>query len=85
MKEHLAAALSKTSSVQISPELEAKNKLLKNNPSIYQLYKDLVITGHISAEEFWGNQSLAKLTGSERAEDSLSQESGLPSAFLVSA
>ncbi len=70
------------SSPQISPELEAKNHLLKSNPGVYQLYKDLVTTGLISAEEFWANKSLAKLTG-DNADALRGQESGLPSAFLV--
>ena len=79
MKEHLVKALSKAASIQISPELEAKNNLLKNNPGIYQLYKDLVTTGLISTEEFWANQSLT----ADPADSAYSQESGLPSAFLV--
>lgn len=82
VKEQLARALSKVSSPQISPELEAKNHLLKSNPGVYQLYKDLVTTGLISAEEFWANKSLAKLTG-DNADALRGQESGLPSAFLA--
>ena len=66
--------------MQISPELEAKNNLLKSNPGVYQLYKDLVITGLINAEEFWANQSLT-IPNSDAVQG---QESGLPSAFLVS-
>ncbi len=83
VKEHLARALSKASPVHISAELEAKNSLLKSNPSLYQLYKDLVTTGLITPEEFWASQSLDKKRG-ESAESAQGQESGLPSAFLVS-
>ena len=82
VKEHLVKVLSKATSSAISPELEAKNQLLKNNPNLYQLYKDLVTTGLISAEEFWANQTLDR--GAQHAESAQAQESGLPSAFLVS-
>lgn len=80
VKEHLGQTLSKVAAVPISAELEAKNQLLKNNPSLYQLYKDLVTTGLISAEEFWANQAHSLNT----ADSAQVQESGLPSAFLVS-
>ena len=83
MKEHLARALSKASPLNISAELEAKNSMLKNNPSLYQLYKDLVTTGLITPEEFWASQMLENKRG-DPVESAQAQESGLPSAFLVS-
>ena len=81
VKEYLAQMLAKTQSVQISPELEAKNSLLKNNHTLYQLYKDLVTTGFISADEFWTKQAVA--LGNQGSDSTQQQEGGLPSAFLV--
>ena len=31
-------------------------RILKENPELYQLYRDLVVDGVISAEEFWENR-----------------------------
>ncbi|KAK3754889.1 hypothetical protein QZH41_018945, partial [Actinostola sp. cb2023] len=31
--------------------------ILKENPDIYQLYKDLVVSGVITSEEFWANRA----------------------------
>ena len=36
---------------KINKELEEKNKTLSENPGLLQLYKDLVITQIITAEE----------------------------------
>ena len=30
--------------------------MLKDNPELYQLYKDLVVSSVITAEEFWANR-----------------------------
>ena len=79
LAQHLAQAL------RISPDLEAKNGLLKNNHTLYQLYKDLVTTSIISADEFWAHQARGKLL-SDQVDISTPQnmqEGGLPSAFLV--
>ena len=38
---------------RINKELEEKNRTLSENPGLLQLYKDLVITQIITAEEFW--------------------------------
>lgn len=40
---------------QASAELEAKKALLQSDPSLHQLYRDLVISEIISADEFWAN------------------------------
>ena len=42
---------------KINKELEEKNKTLSENPGLLQLYKDLVITQIITAEEFWANDA----------------------------
>lgn len=39
-----------------SSDLEAKKALLQSDPNLYQLYRDLVIPGIISTEEFWANR-----------------------------
>jgi hypothetical protein len=31
-------------------------RILKENPEVYQLYKDLVVSGVITSEEFWANR-----------------------------
>ena len=31
-------------------------RMLKDNPELYQLYKDLVVSNVITAEEFWANR-----------------------------
>ena len=41
---------------QASAELEAKTALLQSDQCLHQLYRDLVITGVISADEFWANR-----------------------------
>jgi len=70
--------------VPVSQELEAKNSLLKNNPTLYQLYKDLVTTSIISAEEFWASHGPSSQRAGEKNSSRGQQEGGLPSAFLVS-
>lgn len=45
-----------TPQLQANPDLEAKNSMLHSNPALYQLYKDLVVGGLISADEFWANR-----------------------------
>ena len=42
--------------LQANPDLEAKNSMLNSNPTLYQLYKDLVVGGLITADEFWANR-----------------------------
>ena len=38
---------------KISKELEEKNQILSDDPELFQLYKDLVVSQVITAEEFW--------------------------------
>jgi len=38
---------------KVNKELEEKNRMLSENKGLLQLYKDLVITGILTAEEFW--------------------------------
>ncbi|XP_056138045.1 general transcription factor IIH subunit 1 [Lampris incognitus] len=62
-------------------ELEEKNRMLQEDPVLFQLYKDLVVSQVISAEEFWANRLSVN-----NAEPSLSnnkQEVGISAAFLA--
>ena len=38
------------------------HRVLKDNPELYQLYKDLVVSGVITAEEFWANRTKVTMT-----------------------
>ncbi|RUS76008.1 hypothetical protein EGW08_016253 [Elysia chlorotica] len=42
---------------KISSELEEKNRVLQQNPEAFQLYKDLVVSGVVTPEEFWSSRS----------------------------
>lgn len=55
-------------------------RLLSENPSLLQLYRDLVITQVISPEEFW-TQHASKYTNKQ---NSKKQDVGVSGAFLVS-
>ncbi|XP_012674246.1 general transcription factor IIH subunit 1 [Clupea harengus] len=62
-------------------ELEEKNRMLQEDPVLFQLYKDLVVSQVISAEEFWANR-----VSTPSVESSLSnnkQEVGISAAFLA--
>ncbi|XP_076224724.1 transcription factor B1 [Nomia melanderi] len=64
---------------KVNKELEEKNRMLQENPVLFQLYRDLVITQVISSEEFW-SQHAAEHT---QAKKSQRQEIGVNSAFLA--
>ena len=38
---------------RVNRELEERHRLLRENPELLQLYKDLVITQILTPEEFW--------------------------------
>lgn len=58
--------------------------MLQEDPVLFQLYKDLVVSQVISAEEFWAN----RLGGVNNTDQALynnnKQEVGISGAFLVS-
>ncbi|XP_067902215.1 general transcription factor IIH subunit 1 isoform X2 [Heterodontus francisci] len=62
-------------------ELEEKNRMLQEDPVLFQLYKDLVVSQVISAEEFWVN----RLTGNsmDNSVSSNKQDIGISAAFLA--
>ncbi|XP_028413857.1 general transcription factor IIH subunit 1-like [Dendronephthya gigantea] len=62
-------------------DLEEKNKLLQNNPDLYQLYKDLVVGDIITAAEFWANRANEQTSSNETGSGDV-QTIGLSSGFL---
>ncbi|KAJ8412832.1 hypothetical protein AAFF_G00104140 [Aldrovandia affinis] len=62
-------------------ELEEKNRMLQEDPVLFQLYKDLVVSQVISAEEFWANR--LSLNSMDHSLPSSKQEVGISAAFLA--
>ncbi|MBN3303777.1 general transcription factor IIH subunit 1 isoform X2 [Amia ocellicauda] len=62
-------------------ELEEKNRMLQEDPVLFQLYKDLVVSQVISAEEFWANR--LSLNAADHAPSNSKQEVGISAAFLA--
>nr|DBA17594.1 TPA: hypothetical protein GDO54_003018 [Pyxicephalus adspersus] len=62
-------------------ELEEKNRMLKEDPVLFQLYKDLVVSQVISAEEFWTNR--LNLNSLDNTISNNKQEVGISAAFLA--
>ena len=56
--------------------------MLQEDPLLFQLYKDLVVSQVISAEEFWANRTSA--TNTENSLSDKKQDVGISAAFLVS-
>lgn len=61
---------------KVSSELEEKNRMLQEDRKLFQLYKDLVVSGIVTADEFWAARS--GTTGMQT-----SQEVGVSQAFLA--
>jgi len=78
VKEKLVELLPKFKR-KINKELEEKNKTLSDNPALLQLYKDLVITQIISAEEFWQNHAAEYVNKNS----GVKQEVGVAGSFLA--
>ncbi|XP_058115914.1 general transcription factor IIH subunit 1 [Anopheles ziemanni] len=64
---------------KIDKELEEKNRILTENPSLLQLYKDLVITQVLTSEEFWARHAKDYLN----KEQTVKQDIGVSGAFLA--
>lgn len=62
-------------------ELEEKNRMLQEDPVLFQLYKDLVVSQVISAEEFWANR--LNVTAVDNSAASNKQDVGISAAFLA--
>lgn len=64
-------------------ELEEKNRMLQEDPVLFQLYKDLVVSQVISAEEFWANRLGNNNNNADTAVPNNKQEVGISGAFLA--
>ncbi|KAF6200279.1 hypothetical protein GE061_006582 [Apolygus lucorum] len=64
---------------KVNKELEEKNRLLSENPSLLQLYRDLVITEVVTSEEFWASHASAYLNKNSHSK----QQVGVSGAFLA--
>ncbi|XP_033917845.1 general transcription factor IIH subunit 1 [Melopsittacus undulatus] len=62
-------------------ELEEKNRMLQEDPVLFQLYKDLVVSQVISAEEFWANR--LSLNSGDNSAGPSKQDVGISAAFLA--
>uniref|UniRef100_A0A8D2NEK0 General transcription factor IIH subunit 1 n=1 Tax=Zonotrichia albicollis TaxID=44394 RepID=A0A8D2NEK0_ZONAL len=62
-------------------ELEEKNRMLQEDPVLFQLYKDLVVSQVISAEEFWANR--LSLNAGDNSAAPNKQDVGISAAFLA--
>ncbi|XP_033940539.1 general transcription factor IIH subunit 1 [Pseudochaenichthys georgianus] len=63
-------------------ELEEKNRMLQEDPVLFQLYKDLVVSQVISTDEFWANR-LGDTNNSDSSLSNNKQEVGISGAFLA--
>lgn len=57
--------------------------MLQEDPLLFQLYKDLVVSQVISADEFWANR-LGDINNTDPALYNNKQDVGISGAFLVS-
>ncbi|XP_015272780.1 PREDICTED: general transcription factor IIH subunit 1 [Gekko japonicus] len=62
-------------------ELEEKNRMLQEDPVLFQLYKDLVVSQVISAEEFWANR--LSMNAVDNSTAPTKQDVGISAAFLA--
>ncbi|XP_067091073.1 general transcription factor IIH subunit 1 [Osmerus mordax] len=62
-------------------ELEEKNRMLQEDPVLFQLYKDLVVSQVISAEEFWANRM--SMNNVDVSLSNNKQDVGISAAFLA--
>lgn len=64
---------------KVNKELEEKNRMLSSNAALFQLYRDLVITKIVDAEEFWSQHAPAYINKNGSGQ----QQIGVPGNFLV--
>ncbi|XP_013414327.1 general transcription factor IIH subunit 1 [Lingula anatina] len=67
---------------KINNELEEKNRMLQEDPELFQLYKDLVVSGVISADEFWASKQGQNQQVSNTSAK-VNQDVGVSPAFLA--
>ncbi|XP_067129753.1 general transcription factor IIH subunit 1 [Centruroides vittatus] len=66
---------------KVNKELEEKNKILQEDPILFQLYRDLVMSQVITAEEFWSNHAAKRQSNNKEGNEQ--QEVGVSAAFLA--
>ena len=65
---------------KISKDLEDKKRILLENPNLYQLYNDLVVSSIITSEDFWNHYAEASNLKTETNKSS--QLMGISQSFL---
>lgn len=63
VKELLLQLLPRFSKKKLTKDIETKQKILTDHPELFQLYKDLVSTEVITADEFWSQVAPSRLEG----------------------
>ena len=63
VKELLLQLLPRFSKKKLTKDIETKQKILTDHPDLFQLYKDLVSTEVITADEFWSQVAPSRLQG----------------------
>ncbi|XP_019890265.1 general transcription factor IIH subunit 1 [Musca domestica] len=64
---------------KVDKELEEKNRILSENPHLFQLYKDLVITQVLTSDEFWNTHAKEHALKKTNKKQSI----GVSGAFLA--
>ena len=59
-KELLQGLLPQFKSAKMDGDLEEKSRILAKEPNTHQLYKELVMGGVVTAEEFWASRKVSK-------------------------
>ncbi|XP_076304171.1 general transcription factor IIH subunit 1-like isoform X2 [Tachypleus tridentatus] len=65
---------------KINKELEEKNRMLQEDPQLFQLYRDLVVSQVITPEEFWANHAAQRKA---TVKQTVKQNVGVSAAFLA--
>uniref|UniRef100_A0A915JYX8 BSD domain-containing protein n=1 Tax=Romanomermis culicivorax TaxID=13658 RepID=A0A915JYX8_ROMCU len=73
-----------TTKVKLNTELEMKEKILRENKHLFLMYKELVTTNIIAAEEFWKTYAKEEFKGAAEESETTakSQKVGVSSGFL---
>ncbi|XP_022082921.1 general transcription factor IIH subunit 1-like isoform X2 [Acanthaster planci] len=69
--------------LMVNKELEEKNRILQEDPELFQLYKDLVISKVMTADEFWSNRKATVVPKEPSVSNAKAkQDVGVSAAFL---
>jgi transcription initiation factor TFIIH subunit 1 len=75
VKAHLGKLMGKVLAKKVDKNLEERKRVLQNNPNLVKLYKQLVTTGQVTAEEFWSSRA-------HMLDSSHEQDIGITADFL---